>query len=92
MEIKNFRDLKKLVEKNTKCELEYVSPTRFKVLEPFYNELDGEGWSCYDIEHDGTIDGMVEAIIDKYEGYNIWGDTDYYGDVVELLSGLTIEE
>lgn len=83
--IKTFNDLKKLIETNTRCELEYISPKEFEVLEPFNDSLDGEGWSKTTIEHNGTVDSMIKTIIEEDIGFDPYGGYHYYGDVVELL-------
>lgn len=84
---KDFKELKKFVEDNTRCKLRYISSNKFDVLEPYCNNLDGKGWSKTTIEHAGTIESMIATIINEYCGFNPWGDYDYYGELVELLQG-----
>lgn len=91
MEINSFKDIKILIEKYTKCLLEYVSPTEFSLLEPYQDSLDGIGYNAYNIVHDGTVDSMINSIKKEYCGYNVFSNKDYYKDVVMLFSGLTIE-
>lgn len=85
MNIKNFKELKKFIENKTPCKVEEVTPNKFNILEPFRDSLDGIGYDLYEIEHDGTIESMIQGIKNEYIGYNIYGNIDYYGQMVKLL-------
>lgn len=89
MKIKTLEELKNEIEKNCEgIEVEIASPTELNIYEDYHNNVDGDGRTIYRLKYEGTVKSAIEAIKNDYEGYNIFGDQDYYGGVVNYLERL----